>query len=141
MTLNISLLSRNVMAQSSDLRLTDPRSGALVEDASPKQVDITYFTWRAIIGYTGVAQLGGKNTHKWLVDLCRLTHKSAKGGRYASEEETGEDMSQILVSILFSVLCQKGGTPHPAATTRGTAGRGSVPFTPQRRCARVLPVS
>jgi len=64
-----------------------------------------------------------------------------KGGRYASEEETGEDMSQILVSILFSVLCQKGGTPHPAATTRGTAGRGSVPFTPQRRCARVLPVS
>ena len=63
------------------------------------------------------------------------------GGRYASEEETGEDMSQILVSILFSVLCQKGGAPHPAATTRGTAGRGSVPFTPQRRCARALAAS
>jgi len=69
MTLNISLLSRSVMAQSSDLRLTDPGTGALVEDASPKQVDITYFTWRAVIGYSGVAQLGGHRTHKWLIDL------------------------------------------------------------------------
>lgn len=69
MTLNISLLSRNVMAQSSDLQLTDPDTGALVEDASPKQVDITYFAWRAVIGYSGVAKLGGNDTHKWLVDL------------------------------------------------------------------------
>lgn len=69
MTLNISLLSRNVMAQSSDLQLTNPDTGALVEDASPKQVDITYFAWRAVIGYSGVAKLGGQDTHKWLVDL------------------------------------------------------------------------
>jgi hypothetical protein len=26
-----------------------------------------------------------------------------------------QDMGQILVPILFSVLCQKVGTPHPAA--------------------------
>ena len=69
MTLNISLLSRYVMAQSSDLRLTDPHIGALVEDASPKQVQIGYLTWQAVIGYSGVAQLGGYRTHKWLVDL------------------------------------------------------------------------
>src|SRR5712692_5896240 len=69
MTLNISLLSRYVMAQSSDLRLTDPHTGALVEDASPKQVQIGYFTWQAVIGYSGVAQVGGYRTHKWLADL------------------------------------------------------------------------
>lgn len=57
------------MAQSSDLRLTDPRTGALVEDTSPKQIKIEYFTWRAIIGYSGVAQLEGHRTHKWLTDL------------------------------------------------------------------------
>jgi hypothetical protein len=27
-------------------------------------------------------------------EMCRLTHKFAKGGRYASEEENGEDMRQ-----------------------------------------------
>ncbi len=69
MTLNISLLSRYVMAQSSDLRLTNPQTGALVEDISPKQVEITYFTWRAVIGYSGVAELEGHRTHKWLADL------------------------------------------------------------------------
>jgi len=32
---------------------------------------------------------------------CRLTHKFAKTGRYASEEENGEDMCQIQVPISF----------------------------------------
>jgi len=31
--------------------------------------------------------------------ICRLTHKSAKKGRYASEEENGEDMCQIQTAI------------------------------------------
>ena len=47
MTLNISLISRHVMAQSSDLRLTNPQTGALVEVISP-EVDILNFAWRAI---------------------------------------------------------------------------------------------
>jgi phosphoenolpyruvate synthase/pyruvate phosphate dikinase len=34
-------------------------------------------------------------------DLCRLTHKFAKTGRYASEEENGEDMCQIQAPISF----------------------------------------
>ncbi len=33
--------------------------------------------------------------------LCRLTHKFAKTGRYASEEENGEDMCQIQAPISF----------------------------------------
>jgi len=32
---------------------------------------------------------------------CRLTHKFAKMGRYASEEENGEDMCQIQAPISF----------------------------------------
>jgi hypothetical protein len=30
-----------------------------------------------------------------------LTHKSAKTGRYASEEENGEDMGQIFVLMVW----------------------------------------
>ena len=33
--------------------------------------------------------------------FCRLTHKFAKTGRYASEEENGEDMCQIQAPISF----------------------------------------
>jgi DnaB-like helicase N terminal domain len=32
---------------------------------------------------------------------CRLTHKFAKRGRYASREENGEDMRQILIICSF----------------------------------------
>ena len=45
--------------------------------------------------------------------------------RYASEEENGEDLGHILVSILFSVLCQKVSTPHPVVPLVA-AGCGSV---------------
>ena len=35
---------------------------------------------------------------------CRLTHKSTKTGRYASGEENGEDMCQILIGSLGYIL-------------------------------------
>src|SRR2546423_413620 len=52
-----------------------------------------------------------------------------------------QDMGQILAPILFSVLCQKVGTPHPGGGPSPGRRRGAVAFTPPRRCARVLPVS
>jgi hypothetical protein len=71
MTLNISLISRYIMAQSSDLRLTDPQMGKPAANPSPKQIEIVYFSWRAIIGYSGVANLENCDTHQWLVDLLK----------------------------------------------------------------------
>src|SRR3989442_15355995 len=35
---------------------------------------------------------------------CRRTHKFAKGGRYASGQENGEDMCQILIGSLGYIL-------------------------------------
>src|SRR5712691_8912641 len=40
-------------------------------------------------------------TSPGLMRNCRLTHKFAKTGRYASEEENGEDMCQIQAPISF----------------------------------------
>src|SRR6266705_6142318 len=37
---------------------------------------------------------------------CRLTHKFARRGRYASEEENGEDMCQILIICSLSALAR-----------------------------------
>src|SRR5205823_7469648 len=69
MTLNMSIVSKHFIAQSSDLRLTDPKTGKIVEDASPKQVGAVYFDWRAVIGYSGPARLDGQPTHTWIADL------------------------------------------------------------------------
>jgi hypothetical protein len=64
MTLNISLIFWHVMAQSSDLRLTNPQTGALVEVISP-EVDILNFAWRAIRGLFTQPLTPDKHTAVW----------------------------------------------------------------------------
>lgn len=69
MTLNVTVITQALIAQSSDLRLTNPDTGAIVDDASPKQVAVSYFGWRAVIGYSGPAVLNRLATHVWLAEL------------------------------------------------------------------------
>src|SRR5712691_335096 len=69
MTLNITVISSKLIAQSSDMRLTNPATGAVVDEASPKQIDVSYFGWRAVIGYSGPALLEGRATNVWLAEL------------------------------------------------------------------------
>jgi len=54
--------------------------------------------------------------HREQLQVCCLTHKSARTGRYASEEENGEDMCQI------STICSFCGS----ATLAVTRGRVSL---------------
>src|SRR2546421_8673336 len=49
------------------------------------------------------------NVFQWIASIddrldCRRTHKFAKGGRYASGQENGEDMCQILSGNLGYIL-------------------------------------
>ena len=54
----------------------------------------------------------GKLLSIWLLPptFCKLALVISSASLRMSQ-----DMGQILVPILFSVLCQKVGTPHPAA--------------------------
>lgn len=45
------------------------RGTRIEDDASPKQVSASVQGWRALIGYTGLAELEGKRTHEWLSEL------------------------------------------------------------------------
>ena len=53
---------------------------------------------------------------------CRLTHKSAKAGRYASEEENGEDICQISILVSNGNPFQNGGSLQFSRNT------GEAPF-------------
>lgn len=67
MSLNITLAAPWGIHQCSDYRLTDPRSGKIVEDnAGSKQLDAQAFEWTAKISFTGIASFGGYQTRAWI---------------------------------------------------------------------------
>ena len=66
MTLILSFLTQEYVVQVSDRRLTDARTGQLVEDDSNKAV---LFCGRMAFGYTGLAQLEGVATDLWLTKV------------------------------------------------------------------------
>ncbi|MEU3855082.1 hypothetical protein [Streptomyces sp. NPDC029554] len=70
MTLNITVASRWLMAQSSDFRLTGP--GGTASETSQKQVVLQYMRWSGLVCYTGVAGFDTHNTAAWLGEA--LTH-------------------------------------------------------------------
>lgn len=68
MTLNITLVSRHVALQCSDLRITTV-AGRVVNDSSAKQVQVSFWDWSGLVGYTGPASLGGLPTHEWIARI------------------------------------------------------------------------
>ena len=56
MTLNITVLTRPVVYQSADFRLTDPSSGKLDTDRSPKMISLRYPGWHGFVTYTGLGR-------------------------------------------------------------------------------------
>ena len=77
MTLNITLLTRRVIYQSADLRLTDPDTNQLITDRSTKVVDLLgYPDWHGFVTYTGVGRWlrNGRDTSQWVVDWLQGTH-------------------------------------------------------------------
>jgi hypothetical protein len=82
-----------------------------VRGGSPRALaggDVTLLTFRRRISHTrNLDRVGWQGNarqrhrgNKRPLDECRLTHKSAKKGRYASEEENGEDMCHHILLIL-----------------------------------------
>lgn len=81
MTLNLTLAAPWGIHQSSDFRLVDGTSGALVQDVSPKLITLQYLSWTAAISYCGVGGVGATETY---VELGKwLTHPS--GSRTLNE--------------------------------------------------------
>jgi uncharacterized membrane protein len=77
MTLNITVLARDVIYQSSDFRLWDPKANELITDSSNKSISVNMGSWDGAITYTGIGGWEDKDTSEsvieWLAGRDNLT--------------------------------------------------------------------
>jgi probable HAF family extracellular repeat protein len=93
MTLNISLVSRWGIHQSSDFRLVDVDQRSLVSDHSPKLFQLAYQDWVGNVTYCGIGRWHGSDTSDWLKEW--LSHQFG-------EQRTYEDV--------LEVICEQGSS-------------------------------
>jgi hypothetical protein len=68
MTLNITVLTPDVIYQSADFRLTNADTCTLVTDASRKLISLQYSGWDGLITYTGLGRWRDRDVSQWVVD-------------------------------------------------------------------------
>ncbi|MFF1872991.1 hypothetical protein [Kitasatospora herbaricolor] len=64
MTLNLTLVSPNLIVQTSDFRLSNEHG--IVSSAAQKQTILQYCDWSGLLCYTGIADWGDHHTAAWL---------------------------------------------------------------------------
>lgn len=65
LTLNITLLTKDIIFQSADHRLWDPERDELITDTSVKSVSLDHWSWTGFVTYTGIGRWG-LDTSAWL---------------------------------------------------------------------------
>ena len=68
MTLNITILTANVIYQSADFRLWDPARDEVITDSSNKSVSIRMDEWEGALTYTGIGRWGDRDTSEWITE-------------------------------------------------------------------------
>jgi hypothetical protein len=71
MTLNITMVAPWGLWQSSDYRLTNPRTGQVEDDASGKFMGIRCLDGAALITYTGIGRVGNESVTDWILKVLR----------------------------------------------------------------------
>lgn len=87
MSLNITVLSEEVIYQSGDFRLVDWR-GQRVNFEAQKQIQITRFRWSAVVAFVGVGSVRNLIVSEWLAE---------KTGELAQDGDFG-----ALIDVLLS---------------------------------------
>jgi tetratricopeptide (TPR) repeat protein len=67
MTLIITHVSQRRIFQSGDFRLTDYRTGALIDYWAQKQIIVQRQKWNALVGFCGIAHTGKEYVPDWIV--------------------------------------------------------------------------
>jgi hypothetical protein len=71
MTLNITMVAPWGLWQSSDYRLTNPRTGQVEDDASGKFMGVVCPDGAALITYTGIGRVGNESVADWILKVLR----------------------------------------------------------------------
>ena len=68
MTLNITVLTRSIIYQSADFRLTDSVSHRRITDRSAKCVTLTFPSWLGLVTYCGLGKWEGRDLSSWIAE-------------------------------------------------------------------------
>jgi hypothetical protein len=96
MTLNITIMTRDRIYQSSDFRLTEQPGGRVVTDSSTKAIVIQNNEFYGLLTYTGTGRWNGKDTRDWIIEWLEAI------GDISVEEVTeklGEKAAKWIASV------------------------------------------
>src|SRR5271154_4540188 len=71
MTFTLTLINQHGVWQSSDLRLTDPRTGEVKDDYSTKHVGFRCTDGATLLTYAGVGSVNGVHISDWIRQFTR----------------------------------------------------------------------
>lgn len=66
-------IARRRIFQSGDFRLTDRRTGEIIDYKAQKQIIVQRFRWTALVGFCGIAHTGREYVPEWIVRQLRAT--------------------------------------------------------------------
>lgn len=114
MTLNLTIVSPHGVWQSSDCRLTDIRTGALVEERSVKHLHLRCPDGTAMIAYAGVGRVNGVEISDWLRELVRGETRGLDDTLILIRESATRDLGPYVerrYHHMFSIGAFLGGRP------------------------------
>jgi hypothetical protein len=111
MTLNLMLITPWGIWQSSDHRLTDPRTGELVDDYSMKQISMHCPDGAALITYTGIGKVADTHISDWVRGVIRGRTRSLDETFIVIREQATKWISPIGKHLMFNIGAFLAGQP------------------------------
>jgi len=96
MTLNLMLINPSGIWQCSDMRLTDPKTGKLVEDHSVKHVLLRCGDGAALIMYSGIGSVRDVPLSDWIRQILRGEPRTLDQSLIYLRERATEDLGPIV---------------------------------------------
>ena len=136
MTLNLMLVARWGIWQSSDHRLTDPRTGEPVDDYSMKHVSVSCPDGTALITYTGIGRAEDTHLSAWLRGVLRGKTRSLDDTFILIREQASRHISPIAAGkhhLVFNIGAFLAGSPWlvQIGNHQLTANWRGLPPTPE----------
>jgi hypothetical protein len=96
MTLNITVVNNFGAWQSSDHRITDPKSGRILDDKSMKHIVLRCPDGTALVAYAGIGRIGDITISDWLREVLRGDKRTVQESVIQIRESATADLAKLL---------------------------------------------
>lgn len=128
----MTLVTKGMIYQSADYRLSDLSTGALVDNASPKVIFLEYGHWRGFVTYTGLGRWQYRDTSQyileWLTGMRNATphdialRLQSEGNKWLRSAPTPNLQPRVHTFIL-SAIFQETAQVYMISNNQVVAGR------------------